>query len=53
MDKKIHIKRHKGLHEALDELIADWIIHNKNKDLSKTTIIELMEWSAKQTKNPS
>jgi hypothetical protein len=42
--RKIHIE----LHKKLDELLADFI--NETKKLpSKTTIMELMEWSYKQT----
>ena len=52
MEIKEHIKRHKKLHEGLDELVADWIIHNK-KGLSEGTIIELIKWSYSQTINPT
>jgi len=52
MTKAKHKQRHKLLHKYLDELVADWIDHNKDKMLSKTTIMELLGWSAKQTLNP-
>jgi hypothetical protein len=50
-----HITRHKKLHNALDELLADWI---ENSGLeqpypSKHTILELVEWSHQQTINPT
>jgi hypothetical protein len=46
-----HIERHKYLHSHLDELVADMIINTK-KSLSKTSVMELIEWSHKQTENP-
>ena len=52
MNKEKHKVRHQLLHKELDELVADFIIHNKDKLPSTTTIIELMEWSYEQTKNP-
>lgn len=51
LDKKSeYVKRHKFLHNALDELCADFIM-NTNKLPSSTSIFELMEWSNEQTKN--
>jgi len=51
MIKKNHIERHKELHRSLDELLADFIDHTKRFP-SKTTVIEFMEWSFKQTIDP-
>jgi len=51
MNKKMHIQRHKELHKALDELLADYINNTKNS-LNETTIMDLVKWSAKQLKNP-
>ena len=48
-----HRKRHKLLHSHLDELVADFIIHTTNKYPSKSTILELMEWSMAETLNPT
>ncbi len=49
--KDEHIKRHKELHKALDELVADFI--NLTEKLpTQTTLMELMEWSYKQTIEP-
>ena len=45
-----HKDRHIVLHKCLDELIADFIMHT-NKFPSKTTLMELMEWSYKQQIN--
>lgn len=47
MEKKDHLERHKYLHKALDELSADMIEHAEMIP-SKTTVFELMRWSAKQ-----
>ena len=53
-----HKKNHEKLHKNLDELVADWIRHSSKpgvneKTLSNTSILDLMEWSAKQVKNPT
>lgn len=47
-----HKARHKLLHEHLDELIADWIWQTTNLP-SKSSVLDLMEWSYQQTKNPT
>ena len=47
-----HKKRHEELHKNLDELVADFINHTK-KLPSKSTVMELMEWSFKQTVKPT
>ncbi len=46
-----HITRHKELHAALDNLAADYVAHT-GKLLSETSVLELLGWSYKQTKNP-
>lgn len=51
MNKEDHIQRHKMLHEHLDELIADYVT-SSNKLLGDTTVLELMDWSYKQTVDP-
>jgi len=51
MTKAEHIERHKMLHGHLDELLADFITHTK-KLPSQATVMELMEWSARQIENP-
>ena len=47
---------HKGihifLHKCLDELSADFFVHTE-KCPSETTMLEFMEWSNDQTKNPT
>lgn len=47
-----HRNRHILLHKHLDELYADYIV--SSKDISETIdlkIMDLIEWSYKQTKN--
>ena len=46
--KKIHIQ----LHKSLDELLADFLAQTE-KLPSQTTIMELIEWSYRQTQNPA
>jgi len=48
-----HRLRHVALHSALDELVADFLIHNRNRLPSATAVIELVEWSHRQTKDPA
>lgn len=43
-----HRARHIELHQALDELVAD-MISNTAAMPSETKVIELMQWSHKQT----
>jgi hypothetical protein len=41
------------LHNRLDELIADWIGGAPGHPLpSKNTVLELMEWSKRQSQEP-
>lgn len=47
-----HKKRHEELHKALDELVADYITHHQDSRLTGTTVMQLMEWSFKQTISP-
>jgi hypothetical protein len=48
-----HRERHKALHTMLDELLADYLIHHRDKRPSTTTLLELMEWSYAQTLEPT
>ena len=52
MTKEEHIKRHKELHAALDELMADMITHTRMLP-SQTTVMELARWANEQTINPT
>ena len=53
MDTQKHKKRHQELHSELDELVADFLSQNEGKLPSKTTILELIEWSYGQTETPT
>jgi len=53
MEKEDHIKRHQELHRSLDELLADFLMHNTDKLPSTTTVFELLNWSHKQTTGPT
>lgn len=45
---------HHNLHRSLDCLVACYIMNVKDyKRLSELTVMELMEWSHEQCKNPS
>lgn len=48
MTNEEHIKKHILLHAELDELVADYIAHSR-KGLTETSVLELMQWSGKQT----
>lgn len=57
--KEQHRRRHQILHRALDELAADWALHHTKlretgqiKLYTNSTIMELMQWSHKQTVEP-
>ena len=52
MTKKEHSEMHRKLHMCLDELLTDFIMQTE-KLPSKTTIMELLEWSNKQIQNPT
>lgn len=48
-----HKRRHAELHRAVDELIADYLCHNRKKRLGNTTVLELVQWSAGQMEDPT
>jgi hypothetical protein len=52
MTEAKHKKIHLELHKNLDELVSDFIMQTE-KLPSETTILELIEWSSKQTENPT
>jgi hypothetical protein len=52
MDIHQHKEIHSMLHKKLDELVADYITHCEILP-SKTSIMELMQWSYQQTLNPT
>jgi hypothetical protein len=51
LTEKEHQERHKFLHKCLDELVADYISNTLNS-LTQSSIMDLMEWSARQTQIP-
>ncbi len=55
MTTEEHKARHRELHKALDELVADYIdtqAYPSAKGLIETTVMELIEWSHAQTISP-
>ena len=53
MTKKEHKERHKKLHKSLDEIFADFIENSGiNSGFTDRPIMELINWSYKQTKEP-
>lgn len=48
-----HKKRHEDLYAAFDELLADYLRHNRGKRPSTTTALEIMHWSHQQTIKPT
>lgn len=53
MTKEEHRQRHEFLHKAFDELLADFLMHNREARPSSSTLIELMNWSHQQTLDPT
>jgi hypothetical protein len=51
MTKKEHIAQHIKWHEAINELIKDFVLHT-NQSPRETSLLTLLEWSYCQTKNP-
>lgn len=52
MTPEEHKERHEILHGYLDELVADFIGHTGGLP-SRTNLMDLMEWSAKQMDSPT
>jgi len=52
MTREEHIARHHELHRRLDELVADFIRHTDRLP-SQTSVMDLIQWSFEQTKNPT
>jgi hypothetical protein len=55
MTHEEHKARHVNLHHSFDELLADWIENGglERPYPSEHTILELIEWSYRQTLNPT
>ncbi len=52
MTKEEHIERHRELHKALDELVADYLTQAKGGNTA-SSIYGLMVWAYNQTSNPT
>lgn len=52
MTREEHIAVHKELHDSLDRLVSDYIRHTEN-NLSGTSVLDLIAWSAGQARNPT
>lgn len=52
LEPALHRDRHQLLHREFDELMADYLSHNRGAMPSNTTLTQLMEWSYKQTIEP-
>ncbi len=48
-----HRKIHEALHKSLDQLVADYLLHNSHKLPSSTSLTELMTWAYEQTIKPT
>ncbi len=48
-----HRLRHVELHKELDELVADFLRHNRDARPSTTTLMAFMRWSYEQTMQPT
>ena len=54
MDQEEHRQRHVELHKALDELFADFILHNQHiKGFLDVPLSTFLEWSHSQTISPT
>lgn len=58
MNEADHIRRHRELHAALDEVFADWIMHGgggkpdaQGRIVTQRPILDLIQWSYKQVKD--
>ena len=50
--KQAHKETHLELHDKFSELVADYTSHTSHP-LGKTTVLELLDWSCDQSRNPS
>ena len=53
MNENEHKERHIELHRALDELIADFFIHDPSLPSVDASVMSLIEWSHLQTIQPT
>jgi hypothetical protein len=48
MTRDEHVARHRELHQRFDELLADYLRHDRTHSI-RNTIEDLMRWSHEQT----
>lgn len=53
MTPEEHRKRHWELHQAFDELLADFFLHHPRKHAWNTSLAELILWAYEQTSVPT
>lgn len=53
MNSEEHRKRHDELHHALDELMADYVMHHPEVSDQEITIEKLKKWNSEQCMNPT
>ena len=53
MTRSQHLKRHRELHGALDELLADFLTHHRCRLISSVSLMEFLKWSASQLVEPT
>lgn len=51
-EPRAHLARHNILHNKLVEIVTDFVFHT-HKQLDRTTIAELVSWSALESENPT
>lgn len=51
--RKTHAAHHKRLHNALDELVADYLRHHPNQQLGEIHVRTLLDWSHSQVNAPT
>jgi len=52
MTKEEHQSIHKELHKSFDQLLGDFLMHHPYKRLNEILLMELLEWSYRQTIEP-
>ena len=51
--RETHRARHVRLHQALDELLADYLCHHPHASLQTLDVPRLMVWAAAQARHPT
>jgi sulfur relay (sulfurtransferase) DsrC/TusE family protein len=53
LNQKKHEQIHAQLHVALIEILYDYLLHHKTKNVKTTTLRQLIRWSSRQIMEPS